>query len=743
MFNKGAFNRTEYSNASDIVIHISGETSVARSSFARVRAAKFEPVELYDIGFNNQPFNRPSDARTQTNLSVVTFYLPGGAALIEAVTKLSVTLAHSRNVGIVTLSSELTGHIIATKEHLAAHAGSIVLSSSITGAKYYGGVPVLSGVTSIVCNADIIVSPSVGCSFVTSIAMSTAVQRFSDLTINAVGSTVAGCVRQKPSAANVSLVGDIDSLAVRRQFSNPTLSAESNLSAIENMVAFISKTICSTGGITITPVRVRKPSLYYGSMQAAIVSSGIAVHIGNSSVSLVGATHITTTRTLLESLTADVRYIKASIRVYFDGPEAAPVIFDQDTIESFTLLEELQNSDSEKPLGTISANELSVALDNTDGSFTPSNVDSEYYGKLKPNVRIEPYLQVAITDTYFANIELGSFYTDDWKAPTEQSAASVVGYDRLYFLEKKELPTISVLQNTSIQEMFQVVFFLAGLATTDFVIDTALNVPVTIGWLPIGTVGNALSMLAEAGQCFVFVNRQNKIEVRCLDLTAASTHALDDETQIISANFPTEYLSTYSKLIIKQYLPELATSKAILETKVDIAANGTTSLVKLSLGDMPVGTVDRVALVGTNNSTITKIKTDAWFISVDIENAGAAESGTIVVYGRLISQTSTDIVIEDSTYKALVGEKVLTVDNPMMQDSAHVASYSSSLFSLIARPDSSASLTIRGNPSIYLGDVLTMSDPSDKLKTEDVLVTRRSLSFIGSIEETLEGIKIA
>lgn len=80
---------------------------------------------------------------------------------------------------------------------------------------------------------------------------------------------------------------------------------------------------------------------------------------------------------------------------------AVQEIYDRDKIISFNILEEKEVSTGTLPIGNISANEISLTIDNTDGRFFPGNVESPLRNLLKANRRIRPYLGVLINSDFF------------------------------------------------------------------------------------------------------------------------------------------------------------------------------------------------------------------------------------------------------------------------------------------------------------------------------------------------------
>ena len=157
------------------------------------------------------------------------------------------------------------------------------------------------------------------------------------------------------------------------------------------------------------------------------------------------------------------RHIVMRLDIFFDGLQSDPLIITKDNyLIDATLLEEIGAEDS-NPLGTISANELSFSLYNSDGIFSPTNTNSPYYGKIKTNVPIIPYMRPETTDNTEVNwIKMGEYYVSNWSASVTGIDAFITAEDELQqvFLEKS--PSIPVGLNKKQAEFFQEVFNALG-----------------------------------------------------------------------------------------------------------------------------------------------------------------------------------------------------------------------------------------------------------------------------------------
>lgn len=591
-----------------------------------------------------------------------------------------------------------TSNVLSRSRGVASSVSSVVVATS-TAYLLCSCTSTLSSVTSTSIVAGIVQRMSSALSAITSVT--------SDTLINAKASALS------------SVIGTLNCSLARTR--NIVSSISGNASTQVSMKRLFSETITLSALCFSDATAVN-------SMVMAATLSGISSAQSGLDESFVGA------------INGSTRIITSKLELFFDGLSEAPVTLTSDDIVSVSLLEEIK-MDNELPLGTASANTLSISILNSNGLFTPTNTASIYYGKLVPKVPIKAYCVVDVGGQS-VEVPLGTFYSGDWTSPTDKIVTSVVCYDRLYSLSKEILPSIKVQSNTTLYDLFELVFTLLGLTQASYVIDQALKIPVPIGWLPKGTVGNALSWLSEAGLCFVFMDRQNVIQVSRLDFTRSSDYSITDDDQVITSDIPTRYESIYSTLILNKHTAFMNQSEKVLELTDITIPNGTTTYTAAAFSNGPVCLIDYASVIGTTNVSINILSYSAWDIDFEIVNTGLEEKGNIVVYGREVATTILPSTIDSTTIKSIIGEKVLTVNNELVQDSSYASEYATMMFGYITNPNGVITASIRGNPKISLGDKVTVVDSSNLVSTVDAIVSRINTTIESGLQSTLEGVVV-
>lgn len=429
------------------------------------------------------------------------------------------------------------------------------------------------------------------------------------------------------------------------------------------------------------------------------------------------------------AIDADSRHITSKSLVYFSE---TPTEFTGDEIISLHLLEEAK-ADTGNPLGAVSSNELTITLDNTNHDFTPTNSESPYYGLLKPNVKIEAFLNVEISAGVYEEIPLGVFFTAEWLEGT------VTGYDVLYTLGGMDVPMVKTKEDPTIGTMFAALF--DALGVTNYSIDPALTQSIRLGWLPKGTVQQALQTLCVAGNCFVNVDRLGKIRVKKNASTGVPVATLTDEDQIITAENPQKYLGIYNAIKLTYCRPRLGERETILSMEdIDIDTGGGT-LDKTDFSNGPIGKVEKVSLRKADNSDINTVTYDAWSIILDVVNSGDDESVNIEARGYPIDINYRYKEITDPALVAEWGRKELAIENYLIQAGPVAQSYAEELLALVSDPFKDFSLTVQGNPALEIGDVVAISDPTDKIPLTNIVIERTILDYDGALSGSHAGRK--
>lgn len=558
--------------------------------------------------------------------------------------------------------------------------------------------------------------------------------------------------------------GSFNRLAFNRNSVIPVL-LKAECKSISALTANVTKENTRLVFMSAHATLVAKSTVSYGAKSTIISTSSLSANVvreqfvagdvnihstmhNQPSISLVCNTYSNSMMlalmqsTLQEALNAPERYILPKIEIYFDGIQSPPVLFTYPMVDEITLLEELK-FDNSSPLGAVSANELTLSLANIDRQLSPTNKQGTYYGKIVPNVPIKFYLQVftSVTDTFYYDVPLGTFYISSWDDFGDSPIITVTAYDKMATIGMQNITSTKVLQNVAFTQLFEFLFAAINLTNNDYIIDPYYDsVIVPMGWLPQGTFMAAANWLVQACNAFMFLDRDNKIVVKHLDTTIGARRFLTDQNQITGITIPTSYTGAYSQLQIVVSDPAETDPDVLLAIDMDIPS-GITQLDTYVFNQAPISYVSSVQIDALHTS-ITSYTASCFDINIIVNNTADVEHVQIKVYGQALALTKHQINTEDSGIKSIIGEKMFKLENTLIQKDVYAHTLSDDLFPILRNPQANMIVNIRGNPTLMLGDIVSVDDASDKVEPQNIIIYRRNLHFAGGLSETLQGYNI-
>jgi hypothetical protein len=277
------------------------------------------------------------------------------------------------------------------------------------------------------------------------------------------------------------------------------------------------------------------------------------------------------------------------------------------------------------PQGNLAASEITVRLNNIDGTFDPGNTGSRLYGLLKNNRAIEAWLGVDLVPSGVRRwYPLGVFYSRDWNAPDAEICAEVSGQDMLSRLQTTTYSTSQVYTSESLQDLAIRVMTDAGLTSADWIIDAGYDlITIPYAWFDQMTHREALRRIAAAalGQCYC--DRDGKV---VLDIyTAPTLNAYAYTTgNVFEFDRPLAW-TQMANYIETQAAPRVPAAETDIVTDTEtfsVPALGT--ITKTHFYNVsPCVDVVAPVIVGGADVTVSAYTTYAWGIMATYSNAGA------------------------------------------------------------------------------------------------------------------------
>lgn len=187
---------------------------------------------------------------------------------------------------------------------------------------------------------------------------------------------------------------------------------------------------------------------------------------------------------------------------------------DRSDLMSIDLLEELTYDDDVEALGGVSANEVTVKLDNSNGQFFFNNPNSYISKYLRRNRRVEPWLGVEVVKGEIEWYKLGTYWSYKWNVPVNGLSASVTAFDTISLLDQTSFTNCTVQINKSIGELLEYVLNDAksALGFIEYIIDPALyDVIIPYAWFDGKSHTAALRKISQSYPMHIYCNRDGYI----------------------------------------------------------------------------------------------------------------------------------------------------------------------------------------------------------------------------------------
>ena len=416
-------------------------------------------------------------------------------------------------------------------------------------------------------------------------------------------------------------------------------------------------------------------------------------------------------------------------------------VYETDDLISIKLLEEREASQGSLPVGNISSNEITLALNNEDKKFDIDNDQSPLKNLLKPNRRIQLRLGVEINGE-IEWVPLGIFWSLDWDSPDDSLEATVTARDRMELLRKGTYQTSQVQQNKSLKELAEAVLQDAGLTSSEYVIDDALDdTVIPYSWFNPVSHREALRLIAEAGLAAAFQNRDGKIQIESF-LISGDEPVLEitEDDYFPPLRAPSRQDQVANEIIVDtQPLRPASAAEEVYRSNETITIPGnSTKTVTAFFNQPPV--IEAAAYLDSppTGVSITEVTYYGWGASVSIRNTNATDKqAMLVVHGKpLTVQNKERAIARDEA--SILENGVLRYEfptNPLVQTLDQAQAIADTLLASVKEPRRDIEVDWRGNPALELGDRVTV-------KGGEFVVIRNQLNWIGAFSAVMTGRRV-
>lgn len=403
---------------------------------------------------------------------------------------------------------------------------------------------------------------------------------------------------------------------------------------------------------------------------------------------------------------------------------------------SIDLLEELTYDDDVEALGGVSANEVTIVLDNSDHAFYFNNTKSAVASQLRKNRKIEPWLGVEIVPGTIEWYKQGTFWSYSWNVPVGGIIARVVGFDTIGLLDTTAFSNHQVLQNTSIGELVEYVLQDAK-SYLDFItwkIDPALyDVIIPYAWFENRSHTAALRRISQAYPMHIYCDKDGNICAAPQKLRLDYYYdTWSDSTNVISK----EYNSLYT------VLPNIVNVTVKIPQRVDATELVRDNLV-FDVANVPTRTLnfskpyisDIQVLVDADETVEYSYTTYSWGIAFTFTGTGTVRS--IVCSGAAVDIANTSVITRRNEHSIRTdGAVTRDVSADFIQTSSLASTIINRIFALSENDKYDATVEYRGDIALSINDPILLLDgiaPDNRYN-----IRRHELTWNGALRGTVD-----
>lgn len=334
---------------------------------------------------------------------------------------------------------------------------------------------------------------------------------------------------------------------------------------------------------------------------------------------------------------------------------------------------------------------------------------------------------------------LGVFYSDEWDIPQDSQWVKCTATDRLMRLQIKTYVGFPLVENVSLYEIAEDILTKMGVNPTeyqiterlkDFVVEMAL-LPKTTGW-------DALQEIANAGLCKVFIDRENRIVIKCEDDAPVNSR--------IEIN-PGNMFSYKSNISLTDFSNSVSVDYCEISIKDDII-DVAESEIRLEPNETKMITIDYTSEVAypsaaSNNATVRIISFGSGVNSCTCElrnTTGTAQTTVITVSGNAIDINTRTVTVRDEESIFLYGIVEYSHPTSELVQSHEQAEYMATLLlNRMKAGEGSITAEWRGDPALEVGLAYGSIDRfGDK---ENLICEYNKFSYDGGLKQETRGRK--
>ena len=412
------------------------------------------------------------------------------------------------------------------------------------------------------------------------------------------------------------------------------------------------------------------------------------------------------------------RHVLSKLDFYFDGAENDPLVIDSSNyLIDYQIVEET-GAEDKNPLGAISANELTITLANFNNIFSPSNVESPYYKKIKTGLMIKVYIK---DEEDIEWLPFGVYFVSDWTSKMGSSTAFITCYDIMQELLLSPIPDYEIKEKVTFTQYIRYILNMLGFTNID--VDETLTEIIPYGFPAADNVPTLVQTLAEGAICIIMADRVGKIVVKKLQHGTIRAK-LTDTNQIKSLNSEQSIVKTYNGVHLTYVLPQLSDPKEILRVNNFTIPSGefTHAVIKYPNN---IFKVYSASLIGSKRSNLVTYSTTHFGIVVTTySGSDEGEETSLSITG-----TNLDLLSQELKDNEI---NMLQIQNSYIQTTDYAIQYKDKLNKFVHVDIPILTAQIRGNPNLVVGDTVHVNSEKYKLDFTGI-IKRATYKYAGNL----------
>lgn len=494
--------------------------------------------------------------------------------------------------------------------------------------------------------------------------------------------------------------------------------------------------------ITFTARPIIKPMIYFDAVNGSIITDFIATFIKDDGTTAVytvtnntKASVEITSESLVDITTVIIEVYKVSKpftpAIIIDMPFSSTLLYrgydDASDLMSIDLLEELTYEDSVEALGGVSANEVTIVLDNSRRDFF-FNSGSLVSKQLRRNRKIVPWLGVEVVKGEIEWYTLGTFWSYKWDVPADGLTATVVGFDTIGFLSNTEYLNHHVQVNKSIGQLIEYVLDDAKRSYNfiEYYIDPVLyETIIPYAWFESSSHAAALRRISLCYPMHIYCDRNGVINARPQKLNLEYYYDVwSNDTNVIDKKYSSLYTAVPNVVSVDIISPKISTAELAREEVPFTVNAGDVKIINFSY---PY--ISGLQLI-VDTSAVYSYEVYSWGIIITFNTAGTVNS--VSCTGSYVdTSTTTTIVRRNEEGVKLDGIVSRNVSAEFIQTDSLARLIIDRLFILAENDKYDAEVDYIGDIALSINDPILLENgiaPDNRYN-----IKRHQLSWTGSL----------